>query len=68
MIAKPGMKAFLDGKLALTKVGAAEKTTNETLARKLLGDTAADRFMPYAAAALTIGCWPAWWRSESTAL
>lgn len=48
MIAKPGVKAFVDGKLALTKVGAVEKTTNETLARKLLGDTATDRLMPYA--------------------
>ena len=48
MIAKPGVKAFVDGKLALTKVGAAEKTTNETLARKLLGDSAAERFVPYA--------------------
>jgi ABC-type amino acid transport substrate-binding protein len=48
MIAKPGVKAFVDGKLVLTRVGAAEKTTNETFARKLLGDTASDRFVPYA--------------------
>ena len=48
MIAKPGVKAFVDGKLVLTRVGAAEKTTNETLARRLLGDTASERFAPYA--------------------
>jgi ABC-type amino acid transport substrate-binding protein len=47
MIAKPGVKAFVDGKLVLGRVGAAEKTTNETFARKLLGDTAAERFVPY---------------------
>ena len=32
----------------LTRVGAAEKTTNETFARKLLGDAASERFVPYA--------------------
>jgi ABC-type amino acid transport substrate-binding protein len=48
MIAKPGIKAFVDGKLVLTRVGAAEKTTNETFARKLLGDSASERFVPYA--------------------
>ncbi len=48
MIAKPGIKAFVDGKLVLTRVGAAEKTTNETFARKLLGDAASERFVPYA--------------------
>jgi ABC-type amino acid transport substrate-binding protein len=47
MIAKPGVKPFVDGKLTLGRVGAAEKTTNETFARKLLGDTAAERFVPY---------------------
>jgi ABC-type amino acid transport substrate-binding protein len=47
VIAKPGIKAFVDGKLVLTRVGAAEKTTNETLARKLLGDTVSERFVPY---------------------
>lgn len=47
MIAKPGVNAFAEGKLALTRVGAAEKTTNETLARRLLGDTASERFVPY---------------------
>lgn len=47
VIAKPGVKVFVDGKLALTRVGAAEKTTNETLARKLLGDTASERLVPY---------------------
>ena len=47
LIAKPGVKAFVDGKLALGRVGAAEKTTNETFARKLLGDTASERFVPY---------------------
>ena len=48
MIAKPGVKPFEQGKLVLPRVGAAEKTTNETFARKLLGDTAAERFVPYA--------------------
>lgn len=48
MIAKPGVKAFVDGKLALTRVGAVEKTTNETLARRLLGDRASERSVPYA--------------------
>jgi ABC-type amino acid transport substrate-binding protein len=47
MIAKPGVKPFVDGKLVLGRVGAAEKTTNETFARKLLGDTATERFVPY---------------------
>jgi ABC-type amino acid transport substrate-binding protein len=47
MIAKPGVKPFVDGKLVLARVGAAEKTTNETFARKLLGDPAAERFVPY---------------------
>jgi ABC-type amino acid transport substrate-binding protein len=47
MITKPGVKPFVDGKLVLGRVGAAEKTTNETFARKLLGDTAAERFVPY---------------------
>ncbi|PYJ06958.1 MAG: hypothetical protein DMF06_17015, partial [Verrucomicrobia bacterium] len=47
MISKPGTKAFAEGKLVLTKVGAAEKTTNETFARKLLGETASERFVPY---------------------
>lgn len=47
MIAKLGVKPFADGKLVLGRVGAAEKTTNETFARKLLGDTAAERFVPY---------------------
>jgi ABC-type amino acid transport substrate-binding protein len=48
MIAKPGVKPFVDGKLVLARVGAAEKTTNETFARKLLGETASERFVPYA--------------------
>jgi ABC-type amino acid transport substrate-binding protein len=47
MIAKPGVKAFVDGKLVLGRVGAAEKTTNETFARKLLAETASERFVPY---------------------
>jgi ABC-type amino acid transport substrate-binding protein len=47
MIAKPGVKPFVDGKLVLNRVSAAEKTTNETFARKLLGDSAAERFVPY---------------------
>ena len=47
MIAKPGVKPFVNGKLVLGRVGAAEKTTNETFARKLLGDAAAERFVPY---------------------
>jgi ABC-type amino acid transport substrate-binding protein len=47
MIAKPGVKPFVDGKLVLGRVGAAEKTTNETFARKLLGETAGERFVPY---------------------
>jgi ABC-type amino acid transport substrate-binding protein len=47
MIAKPGVKPFVDGKLVLNRVAAAEKTTNETFARKLLGDSAAERFVPY---------------------
>ena len=47
MIARPGVKPFVDGKLVLNRVGAAEKTTNETFARKLLGDSAAERLVPY---------------------
>ena len=47
MVAKPGVKPFVDGKLVLNRVAAAEKTTNETFARKLLGETAAERFVPY---------------------
>jgi ABC-type amino acid transport substrate-binding protein len=47
LISKPGAKTLSDGKLVLLKVGAVEKTTNETLARKLLGETAAERFVPY---------------------
>jgi ABC-type amino acid transport substrate-binding protein len=47
MVAKPGVKPFVDGKLVLNHVGAAEKTTNETLARKLLGDSAGERFVAY---------------------
>jgi ABC-type amino acid transport substrate-binding protein len=47
MIAKPGVKPFVDGKLMLGRVAAAEKTTNETLARKLLGKAAGERFVPY---------------------
>jgi ABC-type amino acid transport substrate-binding protein len=48
MISKPGTQPFLQGKLVLPRVGAAEKTTNETFARKLLGETAGERFVPYA--------------------
>jgi ABC-type amino acid transport substrate-binding protein len=47
MVTKPGVKPFVDGKLVLNRVSAAEKTTNETLARKLLGDAASERFVPY---------------------
>lgn len=47
MIVKPGVKPFVDGKLVLGRVGAAEKTTNETFARKLLGESAKERFVPY---------------------
>lgn len=47
MIAKVGVKPFADGKLVLNRIGAVEKTTNEALARKLLGDAAAERFAPY---------------------
>jgi ABC-type amino acid transport substrate-binding protein len=47
MVAKPGVKPFVDGKLVLNRVAAAEKTTNETFARKLLGDAATERFVPY---------------------
>jgi ABC-type amino acid transport substrate-binding protein len=47
MIVKPGVKAFVAGKLALGRVGAAEKTTNEAFARQLLGDTGTERFVPY---------------------
>jgi ABC-type amino acid transport substrate-binding protein len=47
MIAKPGAKPFVDGKLVLNRVAAAEKTTNETFARKLLGDSAGERLVPY---------------------
>ena len=47
MIGKPGVKPFVDGKLVLNRVAAAEKTTNESFARKLLGDSAAERFVPY---------------------
>jgi ABC-type amino acid transport substrate-binding protein len=47
MIARPGVKPFVDGKLVLGRVAAAEKTTNETFARQLLGPAAAERFVPY---------------------
>jgi ABC-type amino acid transport substrate-binding protein len=47
MIAKPGVKPFVDGKLVLERIGAVEKTTNEVFARRLLGDAAASRFAPY---------------------
>ena len=47
VIAKPGVKAIADGQLVLTRVGAVEKTTNETLARQLLGARASDQFVPY---------------------
>ncbi len=47
MVAKQGIKPFVDGKVVLNRVAAAEKTTNETLARKLLGDSAGERFVPY---------------------
>ena len=47
VIAKPGVKAIADGKLVLTRVAAVEKTTNETLARQLLGARAAEHFVPY---------------------
>jgi ABC-type amino acid transport substrate-binding protein len=47
MIARPGVKPFVDGKLVLGRVAAAEKTTNEAFARKLLGAEAAERFVPY---------------------
>jgi ABC-type amino acid transport substrate-binding protein len=47
MIAKPGVKPFVDGKLVLERVAAAEKTTNESFARKLLGEHAGERFVPY---------------------
>lgn len=47
MIAKPGVKPFADGKLVLGRIGAVEKTTNEALARKLLGDAAKERLALY---------------------
>lgn len=47
MVAKTGVKPFVDGKLVLGRVAAAEKTTNETFARKLLGESAMERFVPY---------------------
>jgi ABC-type amino acid transport substrate-binding protein len=47
VIARPGVKPFVDGKLVLGRVAAAEKTTNETFARKLLGAEAAERLVPY---------------------
>jgi ABC-type amino acid transport substrate-binding protein len=47
VITKPGLKAFVEGKLALTSVGVAEKTTNESLARQLLGETASERLVSY---------------------
>lgn len=47
MVAKPDVKPFVDGKLVLNRVAAAQKTTNESFARKLLGDAAGERFVPY---------------------
>jgi ABC-type amino acid transport substrate-binding protein len=47
MVAKPDVKPFVDGKLVLNRVAAVEKTTNESFARKLLGETAAERFVPF---------------------
>ncbi|MEY2563305.1 MAG: hypothetical protein QOH88_1498 [Verrucomicrobiota bacterium] len=46
MVAKPGVKPFENGKLLLSRVGAAAKTSNETLARQLVGNSP-DRFVPY---------------------
>src|SRR3954447_24876817 len=48
MIPKPGGKPVRHWKPALKRVRAGGKTTNETFARKLLGDSAAERFVPYA--------------------
>jgi ABC-type amino acid transport substrate-binding protein len=48
MVAKPGVRVFADGKIVINQIGAVEKTTNETLARKLLGDAAATRLTTYA--------------------
>jgi ABC-type amino acid transport substrate-binding protein len=47
MVAKPGVKPFENGKLLLSRIGAAEKTSNETLARRLLGEKASEGFVPY---------------------
>lgn len=47
VVAKPGLKPFVDGKLTLGRVGAVEKTTNETAARKLLGEAAGERLVIY---------------------
>lgn len=47
VVAKPGLKPFADGKLTLGRIGAVEKTTNETTARRLLGEGAVERFVPY---------------------
>jgi ABC-type amino acid transport substrate-binding protein len=47
VMAKPGVTAFVDGILALPRLAAVEKTTNETLARQLLGDKATERLVPY---------------------
>lgn len=48
MVAKPGVHAFVDGKIGISQIGVVENTTNETLAPKLLGDAAATHLITYA--------------------
>lgn len=47
LITNHGVKALEGGKLLVNRIGAAAGTTNETLARRLLGEGANDRFVPY---------------------
>ena len=43
----PHAWAGVSGLVHMNRVAAAEKTTNETFARKLLGESAGERFVPY---------------------
>ena len=47
LITKRGVNGFANGKLQVDNIGAVANTTNESVARKLLGETAATAFKSY---------------------
>lgn len=47
IISRPGARVFAGGGLLLNQIGVSEKTVNETLARKLLGDAASTGLVRY---------------------